>query len=89
MSCQCAPPSPAQSHPFHLLLRNPGDPWTFGSRKRLLYHHCKVWDLARRRLKASSINTHTPLWHNPCLAELLSVPYHDLWIARRVVYIVV
>lgn len=83
----CSPFSRITTHPFHLLFRNPGDPWTLGNLKGLLYHHSKVWEVVRHRLRTPSMHSHTPLWDNPCLTELLQIPDHSLWITRGVVYL--
>lgn len=50
----------------------------------MLFHQCKIWQLAMTITKAPIFHTHTPLWDNPHLRELLTVPGHKLWIAQGV-----
>lgn len=60
----------------------------WGGRKGLVYHHCKIWVLRLRWLKASPpIHAHTPLWDNSNLPELLTLPDVDIWINQGGIYL--
>lgn len=83
----CSPYTRLYTHPFQIIFREPTDTWTLGSHGGLLYHHCKIWAVVRHRLQTPVMHSHTPLWDNPGLRELLLLPDHSLWIAQGVVYL--
>lgn len=37
--------------------------------------------------QAPSPHSHTPLWDNPTLPELATIPDHDLWVTKGVIYL--
>lgn len=53
----------------------------------MIYHNCKVWELAMCKANAPPFHDHTPLWGNPHLPELLRVPDYGLWVDRVVIYV--
>lgn len=36
---------------------------------------------------APSLHAHTPIWHNPQLPEMMTVPDHNIWVAHRIIYL--
>lgn len=60
---------------------------SIGGHEGLVYHHCKIWELALHRMKAPSTHAHTPLWGNPCLPTLLTLPDIEVWITHGVIYL--
>lgn len=72
------------THPFQILFRDPAVPWVLGNRRGLLYTHSKIWEVVRHRLKSPPTHSHTPLWDNPGLKELLTILDHNLWLTQGV-----
>lgn len=87
LSLVCSPSAPGVTHPFQILFRDLGGAGTLGNRKGLLYHHCKIWEVVGRRLKVLHTHSHTPLWDNPGLCDLLTVPDQVLWLQQGVRYL--
>lgn len=74
-------------HPFQIFLSGSHNPIYLGDQGQILFHHCKIWNLAMSQTNASPFHAHTPFWSNLHLAELLSVPDHRLWVDREVIYV--
>lgn len=87
MALICSPFTQSHTHPLQLILRDPGESRNLGGCKGLLYNHCKIWAVVRRKLKLPSTHRQTPLWDNPGLPELQQLSDRDLWITSGVVYL--
>lgn len=72
------------THPFQILFRDPSDQRVLRNQRGLLYAHSKIWEVVRRKLKSPSTHSHTPLWDNPGLKELFTIPDHNLWLTQGV-----
>lgn len=59
LACSTAPNRTI--HPFQILLKGTFTPTKLGGRGNMIYNHCKIWDLAMRKLGAPSIHAHSPL----------------------------
>lgn len=53
----------------------------------LLFQHRYVWERAIKMTGADFFHSHTPLWHNPLLGELLSLPGATRWAAKGIVFL--
>lgn len=86
LACSAAPTQVA--HPFQILFIDSHNLTKMGGCRGLVYyHHCRIWALALRQLKASPIQAHTPLWDHFNLPERLTLPDNDLWINQGVIYL--
>lgn len=84
MALLCSQQAHLYTHPFQIIFRDPTAPGTLGNLKGLLYTHCKIWAVVRLRLAMPHKHSHTPLWDNPGLKELLTLPGRSMWLARGV-----
>lgn len=75
------------SHPFQILFCGPHNSTRNDATKRMLSHHCRIWQHAVRIGQAPSPHSHTPLWHNSHMPELHSVPDHRLWVDKGIIYL--
>lgn len=87
ISLACSHISGLVTHPYQSLLSGTYDSAHLGGHRGLVYHHCKVLELAVHKMKAPSMHAHTPLWGYSCLPELLTVPDFELWIAQEGIYL--
>lgn len=83
----CPQSSGTISHPFQILFCEPRDSTHTSNGGPMLIHHCKIWRAAMRIGQAPSPHSHTPLWNNPNLPELTSLPDCSLWVSKGIIYL--
>ncbi|PIO11944.1 hypothetical protein AB205_0020800, partial [Aquarana catesbeiana] len=83
----CPQSSGTISHPFQILFCEPRDSTHTSNGGPMLIHHCKIWRAAMRIGQAPSPHSHTPLWDNPNLPELTSLPDRSLWVSKGIIYL--
>lgn len=76
----CSSASSPVAHPFQILLWGTQESPHRGNRAHMMFHHCKIWQMTMSITKAPTF--HTPLWDNPQLPEMLTIPDYKLWITR-------
>lgn len=75
------------SHPFQTLFcGSRGLPRAI-DRHHMLFHHRKIWQQPLRLSRAPDPHSHTPLWNNPQLSEMASIPDNALWTDKGIIYL--
>lgn len=49
------------AHHFQILFSSAHGSPRMGNRRHMVFHHCKIWQLAMNITKAPALHTHTPL----------------------------
>lgn len=83
----CLAATDVVAHPFHILFCKHRSLSCLGDRRHMLSHHSKIWQLAQTITGAPPLHAHAPLWDNPRLSELMTIPDHKIWIARGIIYL--
>lgn len=53
----------------------------------MLHQHKRIWEIALNLTGADFYHSHTPLWHNRQLQELLHIPAATLWATKGITYL--
>lgn len=80
-------PNSSTHSPLQVLFRGKEGRRGADSRILLISHHKRIWEIALKMTGDDFFHSHTPLWHNPQLRELLSIPGVEIWPSKGILYL--
>lgn len=83
----CEHPGDPAHTPLQSVLRAPLTRHPFQHKADMLSQHRRVWRMGLQKLRTPQVHSHTPLWFNTHLPELLSIPDPAAWIRHGILYI--
>lgn len=86
-SMLCASSGNPAHIPLQSVLRDPSTQRPSRHKDGMLTHHQRVWRMALRKFRAPQIHSHTPLWFNTQLPELLTIPDPAVWIKYDILHL--
>lgn len=86
-SLTCKKPNSVAHSPLQVIFRGRGNRGGWAAQNPLLHQHKSIWESALKLIGADFFHTHTPLWHNPQLPELMRMWGATTWATKGIVYL--